>query len=108
MFKVAKQGYPPHSYSKTGCKAQKRREALYNRCLDIVEQRIAAELAINPNILAEILEVRFYLINRILSENDKLRKIVTRCQRLFGIQQECRSPYWVQKRYEREGHRALR
>jgi hypothetical protein len=67
----------------TATKCAKQRSRIYLRCLDVVEQRMEAGLAINSLILSKILKADDKRISRILAEHLSLRKVICRYQRFI-------------------------
>jgi AraC-like DNA-binding protein len=64
--------------------ARLRRFDLYRAMLDVVEQKIEEEALINDTTIAQVLGVSHSHVNRILSDNPLLMRIVSRYQRIYG------------------------
>jgi hypothetical protein len=60
------------------------RDAVYRRCLVVVEQKINDEQIVNHRVLSEVLHVSYDIITDVLDEHPQLRDIVERCRELYG------------------------
>ena len=66
-------------------RAKQEERLLFYRALEVVERKMGREVVINKSTLARALGVNRKSISALLANHRSLARIVSRCQRLYGV-----------------------